>query len=223
MGRGTVLGIILTLSLVLVGCGGSSREATGDGGSEASPPAPTPTARATLDGAASTPTQAAAPASDGGFLSGDENALVALYNATDGDDWSDNTNWLSAAPLDEWYGVTTDATGRVIELVLEYNDLDGWIPSELGRLSRLERLSLHGNRQLGEELPPELGNLSRLERLSLHGNRQLGGEIPPELGNLSNLTILSLSLNELSGCIPAVLEGALYKGLDRPAEPPLCQ
>ena len=29
-------------------------------------------------------------------LSPDREALVALYNATDGDNWSVNTNWLSA-------------------------------------------------------------------------------------------------------------------------------
>ena len=34
--------------------------------------------------------------------------LVTLYEATDGANWNDNTNWLSAAPLGEWYGVTTD-------------------------------------------------------------------------------------------------------------------
>ena len=35
----------------------------------------------------------------------DRAALVALYNATDGPNWVDNTNWLTDAPLGEWYGV----------------------------------------------------------------------------------------------------------------------
>ena len=38
----------------------------------------------------------------------DRAALVALYNATDGPNWVDNTNWLTDAPLGEWYGVSTD-------------------------------------------------------------------------------------------------------------------
>ena len=31
-------------------------------------------------------------------------ALIALYNATDGDNWENNTNWCSDKPLNEWYG-----------------------------------------------------------------------------------------------------------------------
>lgn len=49
---------------------------------------------------------------------GDLVALISLYNATDGPNWSNNTNWLSEMPLGEWYGVTTDSGGRVVELVL---------------------------------------------------------------------------------------------------------
>ena len=43
----------------------------------------------------------------------DRAALVALYEATDGANWDDHTGWLSDAPLGDWYGVTTDAEGRV--------------------------------------------------------------------------------------------------------------
>ncbi len=49
--------------------------------------------------------------------SADRTALVALYNATDGPNWVDNTNWLTDAPLGEWYGVDTDRQGRVAKLV----------------------------------------------------------------------------------------------------------
>ena len=45
----------------------------------------------------------------------DRDALVALYNATDGDNWTNNTNWLSDEPLGQWYGVTTDENRRVDE------------------------------------------------------------------------------------------------------------
>ena len=30
--------------------------------------------------------------------------------------WDDSTGWLSDAPLGDWYGVTTDTDGRVLEL-----------------------------------------------------------------------------------------------------------
>ncbi len=32
--------------------------------------------------------------------------MGVLYNATDGPNWIDNENWLSDAPLGEWYSVT---------------------------------------------------------------------------------------------------------------------
>ena len=42
----------------------------------------------------------------------DESALVALYSATDGPNWRDNTNWLSDAPIGQWSGATMDSSCR---------------------------------------------------------------------------------------------------------------
>ena len=134
----------------------------------------------------------------------DRAALVALYNATGGANWTHSANWLSEEPLNSWHGVNTDdSSGRVIELDLSENGLNGAIPSELSSLSNLTNLWLNGN-QLSGEIPSELGNLSNLTVLSLWDN-QLSGEIPSELGNLSNLRWLSLADNELSGEIPSEL------------------
>ena len=67
----------------------------------------------------------AAPTTDRNTLEGsvatDREALVALYNATDGPNWRNNTNWLSDAPMGEWHGVTTDDNGRVAHLSLDFN------------------------------------------------------------------------------------------------------
>ena len=130
-------------------------------------------------------------------------ALEALYQDTDGDNWTNNRNWLSNAPLDSWHGVTTDRNGRVVELDLSENELNGTIPSELGSLTNLERLKLSKN-QLRGPIPPELGNLSNLKFLDLYENR-LSGPIPPELGDLSNLEALALFKNNLRGTIPSDL------------------
>ena len=73
----------------------------------------------------------------------DRAALVALYNATDGPNWLDSENWLTDAPLAEWYGIDTDASGRVVRIALSgvWDDdirqyvghgLSGIIPPELG-------------------------------------------------------------------------------------------
>ena len=109
-------------------------------------------------------------------------ALVALYEATGGSNWANNSNWLSDRPLGEWYGVITDVSGRVTRLSLH---LSGSIPAELGSLANLQRLHLYDN-QLSGPIPVELGNLANLEGLWLFQN-QLSGPIPAELGSLSNL------------------------------------
>ena len=136
-------------------------------------------------------------------IEGDRAALVALYNATGGDNWTNNTNWLSDKPLWEWYGVGITVQGRVAMLQLGGNQLSGSIPPELGNLSNLAWLSLNGN-QLSGSIPESLGSLTNLEYLNLQRN-QLSGLIPSSLGSLTNLTSLSFYGNQLSGSIPPEL------------------
>ena len=133
----------------------------------------------------------------------DRDALVALYQATDGGNWINNDSWLSDAPIGTWHGVTADDSGRIVELVLSFNGLNGTIPAGLGNLIDLRKLYLRGN-ELSGSIPPELGNLASLKEMSLADN-VLSGEIPPELGNLANLRELTLWGNQLSGKIPPEL------------------
>ncbi len=137
----------------------------------------------------------------GGSAQQDSLALVAFYNATNGDNWTNNTNWLTG-PVDTWFGVIVE-NDRVTGLLFNQNQLAGSIPAELGNLTNLTTLSLTRN-QLTGSIPVELGNLTNLTFLALFAN-QLTGPIPVELGNLINLTSLSLPINQLTGSVPAEL------------------
>ena len=53
-------------------------------------------------------------------------ALIKLYNSTNGDNWSNNTNWCSDKPVHEWYGVSKDGNGEY-SIDLSKNHLTGII------------------------------------------------------------------------------------------------
>ena len=128
-------------------------------------------------------------------------SLTALYNATDGANWTSKDNWLDDdMDLDDWYGVTTNTDGEVTELDLENNELSGSLPVELGNLRNLTHLYLHRN-ALSGPIPPDLGLFENLEHLHLHRNA-LSGAIPERLGRLNLLEQLYLQGNKLSGPIP---------------------
>ena len=134
----------------------------------------------------------------------DRAALIALYEATDGENWTTKTNWKDESkPIADWYGVTVSQDNRVISLGLFGNNLTGMIPTALGNLSMLTGLSLSDN-NLSGSIPTALSNLSNLNQLSLYSN-DLSGMIPTALGNLSNLEVLDLSDNDLTGMIPTAL------------------
>ena len=133
----------------------------------------------------------------------DREVLAALYDATGGANWTDSTNWLTDAPLSEWFGVSTDESGRVTRLWLDNNALTGPIPGELGSLLNLEWLGLGGNDLTGP-VPSWLGDLVRLRSLNLGWNA-LTGPIPGELGSLLNLEWLGLGGNDLTGPVPSWL------------------
>jgi len=133
----------------------------------------------------------------------DHAVLRALYEATGGEGWTHDDNWLTGRPLDTWYGVGVDAAGRVTGLDLDFNRLEGHLPPELGDLDRLQSLVLSRN-ELAGSIPPELGRLPILVRLDFGDNR-FDGEIPPLIGDFGYLDELDLGGNEFEGPIPATL------------------
>ena len=67
---------------------------------------------------------------------------MALYEATDGDNWFNNENWLTDAPAGRMvrhYGTDRRWPGRG-RFSCDSNGLDGEIPAEIG--ARLDSLRL---------------------------------------------------------------------------------
>ncbi len=202
--------LAMILMAVALACGGS-------GSSDASSPTAEPAERTvpTETGGSDSPAAATSPTAESATSpESDREALVALYNATGGPNWTKNANWLSDAPLDQWHGVRIARTGRVTLVWLEANGLSGEIPPEAGNLSKLEILNL-ANNNLSGELPPELGRLLNLTRLQLHGN-QFSGQLPPELGSIGTLRAVWLGGSEFTGCAPDLLNDAAGIPLDLP-------
>jgi Leucine-rich repeat (LRR) protein len=105
----------------------------------------------------------------------ERDALVALYNVTNGANWTTSSNWdinnPSSDPCDNsWEGIDC-GVDTVIGVYLADNNLLGTIP-------------------------PQLEDLTNLQVLDLVAN-QLSGNIPQQLTNLNNLQELLLSLNHL--------------------------
>ncbi len=142
----------------------------------------------------------------------DREALDALYAATDGEHWLNQTGWSNELPgtLCTRYGVSC-INGRVSALNLQIviggiargNGLVGPLPPELAQLTELRNLTLPHN-ELQGPLPDIFASLPQLRSLNLSGNR-LTGTLPDSLGSLTQMQHLQLGGNQLTGSIPASL------------------
>ena len=130
-------------------------------------------------------------------------ALVAIYNDTDGPNWDFQQGWLQNSNICFWIGVNC-VGGSVERLQFHGLGLVGAIPPEIADLTALTELALSSNQVDG--LPTELVTMSSLEVLKVDRNA-LTGPIPSFLANLSGLTELNLSRNQLTGSIPASFGG----------------
>jgi len=157
----------------------------------------------------------------------DYTALRALYLATDGDNWTDNSGWPDASTfqnnqnipvgtdMSTWYGIKC-LNNRVDCVDLDGspedcepsgssgNGVSGYLPEEIVSLSVLRAISLQN---MDMEFPDFNTDMVSLEVIGLDGN--ITGSIPSSIGNLQNLKQIDMS-GKLSGPIPAEM-GALLK------------
>ncbi|MDA3840327.1 MAG: leucine-rich repeat domain-containing protein [Patescibacteria group bacterium] len=80
------------------------------------------------------------------------------------------------------------------ELNLSDNNLEGALPSQIGKLKNLEKLNVSNNDMTG--IPAEIGQLEKLEELN-YANNEITG-LPLELAKLKNLKEFNLSGNDYS-------------------------
>ncbi|MEM7129107.1 MAG: leucine-rich repeat domain-containing protein [Chloroflexota bacterium] len=131
-------------------------------------------------------------------------ALVALYNSTDGPNWANNSGWLQTnTPCTNWFGVATCENDQVVHLNLKENRLSGPLPNAIGNFTNLQFLDLRSN-QITGTIPIEIGNLPQLKFLHLFSNT-ISGPLPESLGSLAQLEVLVFTSNALSGEIPESL------------------
>lgn len=109
-----------------------------------------------------------------------------------------SADWFSTTPTDngvdgicDWYGITCENSDcvegcDVVELNLDFNNLEGTISESIGQLFRLELLNLSNNRIIGT-IPSTLGNLKKLIALDLVEN-YITGSVPAEVEALNLLT-----------------------------------
>jgi hypothetical protein len=137
-----------------------------------------------------------ASVADAAIPASERQALIDLYNSTNGPRWT-ASNWGGNVGYEcTWGGVGCDsAQTTVVTLALESNNLRGPLPGSIGNLTNLQYLYLQDN-YLSGGIPTQLGNLVHLINLNLLAN-QLTGRIPSSLMNLTNLSFADFSYNAL--------------------------
>jgi hypothetical protein len=70
--------------------------------------------------------------------------LALLYSSWDGKEWKTQTNWLSNQSECVWHGVGCD-DGKIVQLSLSSNNMQGSLDSRLGMLTDLVHLDLSQN------------------------------------------------------------------------------
>ncbi|KAK9288282.1 hypothetical protein L1049_016733 [Liquidambar formosana] len=99
-----------------------------------------------------------------------------------------------------WFHVTCNSHNSVTGVDLGNTGVSGPIVPELANLTNLQYLKVSSN-NINGSIPSQIGKLSGLIGLDLSHNK-LSGVIPPSLGNLTSLRFMRLNSNQLRGVIP---------------------
>jgi hypothetical protein len=119
-----------------------------------------------------------------GVSSQERQALIALYEATDGSHWKNHEGWLGPAGTEcSWRGVecvpSHNEPMTVIGLSLDRNNLIGSIPKDIGEFTNLQWLDVAED-HLNGSIPDVLSQLTKLTDLTVYGNH-FSGRLPEPL------------------------------------------
>jgi hypothetical protein len=135
-------------------------------------------------------------------------SLQSIYNETGGDDWFDNTGWMSSLDHCEWFGVSCDNNGYVTKIEMSNNNLDGAFPAEsIASFYKLQELDLSDNNLRGV-MAAEFNTYVSWNETSEEWDEGPGPDTSTFFG-LRELVRVDLSQNKLSGEVDILFAPAL--------------
>ena len=131
--------------------------------------------------------------------------LLNIYSDLSGSTWTNNSGWQEgdlngACDYCNWYGITCNYLGEVVEIDLSGNNLQGMLPQDLIALSNLKRLILNNN-LLIDTIPNYWDSLDQMIVLDLSYNN-LTGSIPLSYTTMNKINTVHLDYNQLGNLIP---------------------
>ena len=117
--------------------------------------------------------------------------MLDIYKSTNGQQWYEASGWNSSSNEIfhcSWYGITChNNTSYIKSIVLPYNNLDGFLPSNIWKIRNLFSLCTPGNPRLRGRIGDFLfGNMSKLLTISFN-TASISGDIPKDIAKLTSL------------------------------------
>ena len=131
-------------------------------------------------------------------------ALRELYDATQGADWTRNADWLSSAPICNWYGISCPASNPFLTITLNSINLRGTLPDWGNHptfLSLIQYFDLDNN-EIAGTLPASWSSMTNVQTFLIYTNA-FEGTIPDSWAAMTNVTDFQVQWNKLSGTLPA--------------------